>query len=158
MKDLVIASLFSKKTYKMGFCLLTSVLFLWLMFNLGSMVGNFNQVTDPDMFWKNMRRVAKKAAQGVHNRRCADAVGQGPNVDAPTDNVEGEEDVTDFDDDFWDQIEDRSHWTLTGLAENSTHGSTAASQGREEKGGGGEQSWLDNGSTSEDEIHLGGAD
>ena len=68
--ELVIVLLLNKNAYRRTFCLLASLMLLWMMFNVANMAGNFSQVASSDRFWKNVKRVVKKAATtDVHRRR-----------------------------------------------------------------------------------------
>lgn len=54
-----------KKTYKFAVFVATSALTIWLLVNMITLTDNMNQITQPDPFWKNSRRLARKTARAA---------------------------------------------------------------------------------------------
>ena len=69
-KDIAVALLTSKKTYRVTLGALYSILFVWLLLNIAQMTGNIGRIAEPDDFWKHTRKLVKKSVNLRETHCC----------------------------------------------------------------------------------------
>lgn len=73
-RDIALELLTSKKTYRVTVGILYSILFVWVLLNLGQMTGNIGKIAEPDDFWRHTRKLVKKSASFHGHRCCCDTI------------------------------------------------------------------------------------